>query len=128
MLKGIGKDGFGLDWPELILPRRPRGAARKKISVLTENQFGWNQHAEKCRKRWVPNSGSNWATPDDIPRFVWNGPGLGWPELILPRRLRRRGAQKGFCFDREWILRESACGKKWEETGLKFGVKLGHSW
>ena len=32
-------------WPELILPRRARGAARKKVSVLTGNRFGWNLHA-----------------------------------------------------------------------------------
>ena len=63
MLKNVGKDGFeilgqtgvppvdihrfgsngpGLGWEELILPRRARGAARKKVSVLTGNQFGWN--------------------------------------------------------------------------------------
>ena len=38
---------------ELILPRRARGAARKKVSVLTGNRFGWNGHAEKRRERWV---------------------------------------------------------------------------
>ena len=73
MLKNVGKDGFeslgqtgvppvtypdlaGMalgGWPELILPRRARGAARKKVSVLTGNRFGWNRHAEKRRKRWV---------------------------------------------------------------------------
>ena len=73
MLKNVGKDGFeilgqtgvppvtypiwlewpGLGWPELILPRRARGAARKKVSVLTGNRFGWNRHAEKRRERWV---------------------------------------------------------------------------
>ena len=64
MLKNVGKDGFEvlgqtgvppvtypgwngprLGWPELILPRRARGAARKKVSVLTGNRFGWNVHA-----------------------------------------------------------------------------------
>ena len=70
MLKNVGKDGFEilgqtgvppgdiprfgwngprLGWPELILPRRARGAARKKVSVLTGNRFGWNPHAEKRR-------------------------------------------------------------------------------
>ena len=74
MLKNVGKDGFekpgsnwgtpgdiprfgwngpGLGWPELILPRRARGAARKKVSVLTGNRFGWNRHAKKRRERWV---------------------------------------------------------------------------
>ena len=66
MLKNVGKDGFEilgqtgvppvtypdlaqmarLGWPELILPRRARGAARKKVSVLTGNPFGWNRHAK----------------------------------------------------------------------------------
>ena len=60
MLKNVAKDGFEilgqtgvrvgwngprLGWPELILPRRVRGAARKKVSVLTGNRFGWNRHA-----------------------------------------------------------------------------------
>ena len=74
MLKNVGKDGFEilgqtgvppvdiprfgwngprLGWPELILPRRARGTARKKVSVLTGNRFGWNRHAEKRRERWV---------------------------------------------------------------------------
>ena len=73
MLKNVGKDGFEilgqtgvppvtypdlagmarLGWPELILPRRARGAARKKVSVLARNRFGWNRHAEKRRERWV---------------------------------------------------------------------------
>ena len=52
MLKNVGKDGFEIlgqtgvppvtypdlaGWPELILPRRARGAARKKVSVLLES-------------------------------------------------------------------------------------------
>ena len=66
MLKNVGKDGFEilgqtgvppvtnpdlagmaprLGWPELILPRRARGAARKKVSVLTGNRFVRNLHA-----------------------------------------------------------------------------------
>ena len=74
MIKNVGKDGFEilgqtgvppvtspdlagmalrLGWPELILPRRARGAARKKVSVFTGNRFGWNRHAEKRRERWV---------------------------------------------------------------------------
>ena len=69
-------NGPGMGWPELILPRRARGAAGKKVSVLTGNPLGWSRHAEKCRKRWVSNSGSNWGTPRDIPRVCWNGAGI----------------------------------------------------
>ena len=55
------------------------------------------------------NSGSNWGTPGDIPRFGWNGPGLGWPELILPRRARGAARKKVSVFDRKSIWVESAC-------------------
>ena len=49
----FGWNGPGLGPPELILPGSARGAARKKDSIFTGNRFGWNRHAEKCRKRWV---------------------------------------------------------------------------
>ena len=57
MLKNVGKDGFEIlgqtgvppvTYPDLagmILPRRARGAARKKVSVLTGNRFVRNLHA-----------------------------------------------------------------------------------
>ena len=58
---------------------------------------------------------------------------LEWPWARLARTdfaqaLAWCGAQKSFCFDREVIWEESACAKKWEKMGLKFGVKLGHPW
>ena len=56
----VGKDGFEIlgqsdirSKKVSVLPRRARGAARKKVSVLTGNRFGWNRHAAKRRERWV---------------------------------------------------------------------------
>ena len=48
----------GMSWllsPPKMAPkeRRARGAARKKVSILTGNRLRWNRHGEKRRKTWV---------------------------------------------------------------------------
>ena len=68
-------------------------------------------------------SGSNWVTPGDIPNFGWNGPRLGWPELILPRRGRGAARKKTFPFSPGINLGGFGMVKNIGKGGLEF---LGH--
>ena len=76
---------FFWGWPEMVFPRLARGAARKKVSVLTGID-------PRCNTQ------------------IW----LEWPWAGLARTDfsqagARRGAQKSSRFDREWIWVETAC-------------------
>ena len=47
--------------------------------------------------------GQTGVPSSDMPICGWNGPGLEWPELILPARARR-GAHKSFHLHRQLII------------------------
>ena len=49
---------------------------------------------KKVRKLGFELVGQDWGTPGDIPIFGCNGHGLGWPELILLRRVRDTARKK----------------------------------
>ena len=89
MLKNVGKDGFeilgqtgvppvtypdlagmarGLGWPELILPRRARGAARFSVPIPTKSIPGQNGNFFARRAARAPGQNQFWpAQPRAIP-------------------------------------------------------------